>query len=147
MAKVTKRRAGWVIDIGDTRIIVDRSAHYRRRLHEQGIWVTKDLQEIPVTLMESSHLLNTLRWLERSAKRQVGHRCPTICYPEPSGEMAQEAYWNEVRWEEEHGVDTNFAALDLLLKQPIFPHLVREAKRRRISMLICGHPLADFNNI
>jgi len=143
--KITRQRTGIVIHLRDTRVIIDRAARYRRRLHEQGIWLTKDLKEIPVSQMENRHLLNVLRLLERVALEQAKREArPTICYPEPQGEMAQVAYWHEVDWEEEYGIDYEHYAICLLLRQPIFPHLVREALHRDLDIEVCGAPLADI---
>lgn len=42
----------------------------RNKLHEQGIWVTKDLRQVPIAQMETSWLLNIAKQLVSIAKKR-----------------------------------------------------------------------------
>jgi len=42
----------------------------RKKLHEQGIWVTKDLRQVPITQMETSWLLNIAKRMVSAARKQ-----------------------------------------------------------------------------
>lgn len=42
----------------------------RNKLHEQGIWVTKDLRQVPIAQMETSWLLNIAKQMVKIAKKR-----------------------------------------------------------------------------
>lgn len=151
--KIIRRNHGLVVSLASgVSLTLDWTARQRRQLHERGIWVTKDLQEIHVSRMSDTHLLHTLRFLERRAL-ELSRRALVVQlagvtmlgYPEPQGEMAQDAYWQGM---EEHCDETyergwNALALGLLAEQPIFKHLVHEAMERDLHPVICGTRLPN----
>ena len=150
--KILKRPHGFIIELGDVSIIVDGAKRYRNQLHKRGIWVTKDLQEIPVAEMEDRPLLYAIRFVEARAMDRArriaatSQASSTACYPEPNGEMAQDADWQEVAWEEERKLSelgVRAVALTLLLQEPIFKHLVHQCMERGLHPTICGQALPD----
>lgn len=84
-----------------------------RKVH---IHVTKDGQEIPVTKMTDSHLLNTIKYIERKAKEGM----EVICGG--SGSYAEDM-WADV--ETLYGEDV-FDRWD-------FEEYAKEAKRRKLN--------------
>ncbi len=93
--------------------------------HKNGIWVTKEGTKIPVAQMSDSHLINIFFMLEKKAESLS----TTIwAYPEPQGEMAQDAYYNECLIEDEMGGPSSKE--EVLAKFPIYPFIVEELKRR-----------------
>jgi hypothetical protein len=56
-------------------------------------WTQKDGTKIRICDMSNQHLLNTIDFLERySIKRMNYEHAKFLSYPEPSGEMAMDAY-------------------------------------------------------
>lgn len=56
-----------------------------------SVWVTKDGRKIPIKKMTNSHLLNTIRFLDRNFERMREARFLEACLAEDwfNGEMAQ----------------------------------------------------------
>ena len=44
---------------------MDREYDMKNRL-SRGVWVTKDGKAIPITEMETSHIKNTIKWMEKN---------------------------------------------------------------------------------
>lgn len=84
---------------------------------ESDIWITRDKRQIPIAQMDDSHLLNTIRFLERNC---VNHA--ELPYPTTNGEMAQ--YYAEIEYAEALG-------------RPAFPaqyeRMLAEAERRGLD--------------
>ena len=90
------------------------------------IWTTRDGQQIPLTEMSNSHLTNAIAYLERTAEeRRDAQVWALIDGPRPQGELAQEAFANEICEMDEWAID-RFLASD-----EIYQSLVTELKRRR----------------
>ncbi len=88
-------------------------------------WTTKDKSKIRICDMEDSHLLNTIKFLERFAEteRKLNMDFYITC-PQPNGEMAQMAFDNELSlaiesiWED--------------FTPPIYDNLIKEKERRKL---------------
>jgi len=53
-------------------------------------WTTADGTKIRICDMDDSHLLNSIRFLERYAEARLSHEFSAVFnFPEPQGEMAQ----------------------------------------------------------
>lgn len=91
-------------------------------------WTTNDGRKISVKDMEDSHLLNTIRMLQRGA-RALQSRETAICFilGEPQGEMAQDAY--------HAGMDElmNMEPLEYLETREDYSALTKEAKKRKLT--------------
>lgn len=84
-------------------------------------WTTKDGQRIRIKDMEDSHLLNTIRFLERTwEKRKASMLSDFPCF---NGEMAQ--YYAEQEWD-------RLADTDIEEACPIYNDMVDEAERRNL---------------
>lgn len=82
------------------------------------IWTTKSGEKLRIVDMTDSHLVNTIRMLERKC---VNH--DTMIYPSFGGEMAQ--YYAEQEFFEDMGKPAF---------PPQYPHLCAEADRRGLKL-------------
>jgi len=108
----------------------DSNKKNRRRLFEQGFWVTKDGHKILVVEMDDNHLQNTIRMIE-----QAGQVRSPWSYPAPRGQHAQDAYYQECDawdefWSQMYGVARERQVRAFFA--PIYAKLVAEAKRRHL---------------
>lgn len=84
-------------------------------------WTTKGGKTIKITDMTDSHLMNTIRFIERQYARTIGFY---LCSPGPQGEMAQDAFDREFDQLDEEGVSGFNEKYD---------YLTEEADRRGID--------------
>lgn len=84
-------------------------------------WTTRDGNIIKISDMSDSHLMNTIKLIERKYTKTVG---VYLTGPRPSGEMAQDAFDEEFDYLNEEGPNGYNEAYDFL---------VEEAARRGID--------------
>lgn len=90
-------------------------------------WVTREGRVIRIKHMTDSHLINTLRFLERKAERIRLATVMGLCHAEMmvQGEMAGYCIDAEIRAAEDAGPE------EFLPK--VYQHLVREAEKRKLD--------------
>ncbi len=88
----------------------------RHKLWEQGIWVTKDAREIPVSEMDDFHLVSTLKFIVYGASK--------IAKTIETRRIQFDYYAENYDWES--------VAQDIIVRMPIWSHLVDELKVRGI---------------
>lgn len=90
-------------------------------------WKTKDGEIIKIKDMADSHLINSIKFIERNAERYVnGMKDFYLSCPLPNGEMANDYF--EQEFDEVMELETN----DLLQKSAKYKAMVKEAKSRKI---------------
>ena len=156
--KINKSSAGISVRIGGLRLSVDWDKRKRNALHEQGVWTTANHREIPVTEMDDSHLVNTLKYLARQVRRATEKRMKPAgfisvwSYPEPQGEMAQDAYYQAAEYEDHVYYTPEEVAWSYLVRHPIIPHLIKEIQYRQLfevtvlGVQVCYAKLDDLKN-
>jgi hypothetical protein len=88
------------------------------------LWKTKDGTKIRIKDMEDSHLLNTIRFLEKQTVRlNMRELDEMMSFPYPNGEMAQHAFDQEFNMIGSAEPNVHF---------PIYDDLVNEASRRNL---------------
>lgn len=102
-----------------------------RRVEKKEIfvWTTRDGREIPVNKMEDQHLVNSIKMLERNAKRDRENAISgaySIC-SFLQGEMATMDAENAINYLELDESEEDFL-------HPAYEHLVKEANRRKLDI-------------
>lgn len=101
----------------------------RAELHSEGYWVTKDFQVLHVSEMEDSHLLNTMKFLQRKiAAHCAKTRIFYLSCPEPHGDGAMDAFDMECSY----WLDGGDPESDLLERHPFYEHLASEMQKRNL---------------
>ena|ERR1700744_3453996 len=92
-------------------------------------WRTQKGEVIPISRMADSHLINTIRYLRKTAALQIGKAVNQswAFLGTLNGEMAQDAMDQEIARLEQ------MEPLDYVESMPIYQSLVREAKRRKLK--------------
>ncbi len=85
------------------------------------IWQTKDGRKVRICDMTNSHLLNTIKYLEK----QTQYAKAELSYPSFQGDMAQMCAENEWYAFQEAGPDDVY---------PIYDDMVQEALRRKLQL-------------
>lgn len=106
----------------------------RDKLHEQGIWVTKDLRQVPIAQMETSWLLNIAKQLVKVAKaKSLWEFEDNIASAYAflgtlNGEMAQYSMESEIANMEENGEPRPW--IFYLWDEPFYRPLAEELRKR-----------------
>lgn len=106
----------------------------RNKLHEQGIWVTKDLRQVPIAQMETSWLLNIAKQLVKVAKaKSLWEFEDNIASAYAflgtlNGEMAQYSVESDIRYMEEEGEPRPWQFY--LWDEPFYRPLANELRKR-----------------
>lgn len=93
------------------------------------VWTTKAGQKIPIYQMTDSHLVNTIKMLERVAKQSrdeaLSSAYAVSCMIQ--GEMASMSIDSDIRWMEEDHDGEDFL-------HPLYDDLVLDAERRELKL-------------
>lgn len=100
------------------------------------LWTTKDGREICICEMSDSHLLNTIKLVQRAAEvKRINVMELYITTPPPNGDMAQYCFDREF----DNVLESTY--LDYVPK--IYRYLVLDAKRREIDIPDVNGLIAD----
>ena len=100
------------------------------KLNQQGIWVTREGQRIPIGNIRDSHLLNIYNYLKRQAKAIARKNLMFyLTCDEPNGDMASLAFDSE--WEFWCGGEEDPAGY-LVENHPFYQHLMKELEKREL---------------
>ena len=93
----------------------------RSMYDRSSIWVTRTGQMIRVGSMDSGHLVNVIHLLQAMHERKCFY---ALQIPAPNGEMAQDAWADELGAMAEAGPEFSF---------PIYDAMIEEAEARRLK--------------
>lgn len=82
------------------------------------VWTTAKGEKIPIEDMENGHLINTINYLKRRHEMRI---FGMVGGPRPQGDMAQDAFDQELRALEDKGPVATY---------PIYEYLIDEARMR-----------------
>lgn len=92
-------------------------------------WKTKDGKVIHISDLTDSHLLNIIAMLRRQAPaRRLAEELAIVSGPRPNGEMAQDAFDEEVR------ILSDRSDEEYLESVPVFHNLLLEARDRKLEV-------------
>lgn len=97
----------------------------------EAIWTTKTGDKIPVSKMDDSHLVNTIRFVRRNYQAIMLHQA-ILCdsaYPDGEPDGAAMAAESEARYAFSEAEELN----DIQVRVPIYKHLVKEANKRKLD--------------
>jgi hypothetical protein len=119
-------------------ITISKVRQKKLEMQQAGIWTMKNGQTIHISQMDDGHLMNTIRFIQRRAKKEADatrQRLNPYRFPPPRGEYAQMAYWQGM---DEHDALMELApmvaAARVLKAVPIYQLMLDEVERRGLEM-------------